>query len=144
MVAGAFILVAGLIDALRDVVGLAMQVIFEAELVPMEAILLITDSLDGRAHSRFDFGLRAGRPFSVHINTLAADFAREHDQLGGCQRFTGDARLRVFRQEQIDDGIRNLVGDFVRMAFGNRFAGKQKRRTRHWEQSINCKRRYRL
>ena len=49
LVAGAFVLVAALVDALGDVRGLAVQVILEAGGLPVEAVLLVADALHGGA-----------------------------------------------------------------------------------------------
>ncbi len=125
LVARAFVLVARGVDALRDMGGLAVQPVDEFELLPVEAVLLVADVLDHAAHGLLDLFERAGSPFAVFVNALAADFARQHHQLGGGQGFAGDARLRILRQEKIDNGIRDLVRDLVRMAFGNAFGSEQ-------------------
>ena len=57
---------------------------------------------------------------------LGRDFAGNHDEAGGDQGFAGDAALRVFGQNGVEDGIGNLVGDLVRMAFANRLGRKEK------------------
>ena len=46
LVARAFVLVAAGIDALRDMGGLAVQVVFEGQRLPVEAFLLVADVLD--------------------------------------------------------------------------------------------------
>ena len=91
----------------------------------METILLIADFLDRVAHGGFDFFLRALHPSAIFIDAFAADFAREHHQLRGGQRFARDARFGVFGKEQVDNGVADLVSDFVRMAFGNGFRGEE-------------------
>ena len=48
----------------------------------------------------------------------------DHDA-GLDQGFAGDAPARVGRQDRIEHRIGDLVGDLVRMAFGNRFGGKR-------------------
>ena len=106
--------------------GLAVEVVFEAEGFPMEAVLLVPNALDGRADGRFDLFLRARCPCAIFIDALAADFAGEDDKLGRGQGFAGDAGFGVFRQEEIDDGVGNLVGDLVGMAFGHGFRGEEK------------------
>ena len=53
------------------------------------------------------------------------DFAGDHDQAGGDQRFAGDAAHGVVRQHGVQHGIGNLVGNFIGMALGDRLRGKQ-------------------
>ena len=131
LVAGAFVLVAGGVDALRDMRRLAVQMVLEAGRLPVEAFLLIADALDGVADDLLDLVAGAGRPavrvleLLLVVDRAAADFAADDDPLRGDQRFAGDARLRVLGQEQVDDGVANLVGDLVGMAFGNRFGGEE-------------------
>ena len=125
LVARAFILVVAGIDALRDVRGLAVQAVDEFELLPVEAVLRIADLAHGLAHRRFDLFLRAGRPFAVLEHALAADLTSENHQLGGGQRFAGDPGFGVLGQEQVNDGVGNLIRNLVGMAFGDRFGGKE-------------------
>ena len=58
-------------------------------------------------------------------NALAADFTGQHDELGGGQRLAGDAGLRVFRQEEVNDRVGNLVGNLVGMPFGHGLGGEE-------------------
>ncbi len=60
----------------------------------------------------------------VHVRA-GGDFAGDDCQAGGDKRFAGDAALGVVLHDLIEDGIRNLVGNFVRMAFGNGLGRKQ-------------------
>ncbi len=53
------------------------------------------------------------------------DFAGQHDQAGGHQRFAGDTGQRIGRQQRIHDGIGDLVGDLVRVSHGDRLGGEQ-------------------
>ena len=125
LIAGAFILVAAGVHALRDMRGLAMQAVDEFKLFPVETVLFIADLADGFAHGGLDFRQGARRPFAVFIHALAADFTGQDHQLRGGQCLAGDARLGVFRQKQIDDRIRNLIRDLVGMTFGNALGSKQ-------------------
>ena len=43
----------------------------------------------------------------------------------GHERFAGDARALVLRQDRVEHGIGDLVGDLVRVAFGNGFGGEE-------------------
>ena len=110
---------------------LAVQMVFEARGLPVEPGLLVADALDRVADDLLDLVARAGRP-AVRVGELlfvidaaAADLAAEDDPLGGDHRLAGDARLGILGQEQVDDGVADLVGDLVGMAFGNRFRGEQ-------------------
>ena len=53
------------------------------------------------------------------------DFASQDDDAGLDQGFAGDAGLGVFSNNGVQHGIGNLVGDFIRMPFGNGFRGEQ-------------------
>jgi hypothetical protein len=97
------------VDALRDMRRLAVEIVLEAEALPVEALLLVADPFHRRADGRLDLFPGARRPFAIFVDALAADLAGEHDELGRGQRLAGDARLRVLGQEQVDDRIGNLV-----------------------------------
>jgi hypothetical protein len=59
--------------------------------------------------------------FAIVDVCFGGDFARYHDQPGRDQGFAGDARGRIVGQDGVENGIRYLVGNLVRMALGNRF-----------------------
>jgi hypothetical protein len=40
------------------------------------------------------------------------------------ESLAGNARLRVFGEDCVENGVGNLVGNFVRMSLGNRFRGE--------------------
>ena len=92
----------------------------------MEALLLIADALDRLADHAGDLVLDPGRPVAglVH-DPLAADFAGEDDLLRRHQGLAGDPGLGVLGEEQVDDGVGNLVGDLVGVAFGHGFGGEE-------------------
>src|SRR3546814_12987916 len=75
--------------------------------------------------SRLDLLERARRPGVILEHALAADLAREHDELRRRQRLARHARFGVLRQEQVDDRIRNLVGDLVGMTLRHAFGGEK-------------------
>ena len=58
------------------------------------------------------------------MNLLVIRFGRGRDLAGDDrhagleQRLAGDACMRVFGQDGVEDGIRHLVGHLVRVAFG--------------------------
>ena len=60
------------------------------------------------------------------------ELAGNHDQLIGDQRLAGHLGRRFARQEGIEDGVRNLVGEFVGMAFRNRLRGGGEGDWRHY------------
>jgi hypothetical protein len=51
---------------------------------------------------------------------LGGDLAGDDDEAGGHQRLAGDAGMLVDGQDGVEDGIGNLVGDLVGMAFADR------------------------
>jgi hypothetical protein len=126
LIARAFVLVAALVDALRDMRGLSVQVAGEFGGLPVEAFLFIADVPHRLADNRLDLplGLRGEMATGI-LDTGAADLAREHDALGRGKGFAGDARFRILGQEQIYDGVGNLIADLVGMTFGHRF-GREK------------------
>src|SRR3546814_3581556 len=70
---------------------LAVEIILEAQRLPVEAVLLVADLLHRAAHGGLDLVECARRPGAILINALAADLARQHDELGRGQRFARDA-----------------------------------------------------
>src|SRR3546814_11735116 len=95
------------------------DLILGAQRFPVETVLFVADLLHRPADGGLDLVKRTRRPGAIFIDALAAEPARQHDELGRGQRIARDARLRVFRQEQIDDRIRKLVRNLVGMPFGH-------------------------
>ena len=56
---------------------------------------------------------------------LGRDLARDDHQAGRRQGFRRHAAVRILLQAGIENGVGDLVGNFVRVAFGNGFRGKQ-------------------
>ena len=133
LVAGALIFVAAGIHALRNFGGLAVQMVLEGQRLPVEAVLLIADFAHRAAHRFLDFFLRAGGPAGVFrpvgivgvVHRGATDLAREDNTLRGRHGLASHACFGVLGQHQIDDRIRNLVGNLVGMAFRNAFGSEQ-------------------
>src|SRR5690606_14418613 len=98
--------------------------------LPVEALLLVADLLDGGAGHLFDL-LLVHRAGFRHQAARAADFAGDHHAVGGGQRLAGHTGIGVFLQEEVQHSVGNLVADLVRMTFGNRLTGEQIGRTRH-------------
>src|SRR5450631_2210388 len=115
LIARAFILVAGGIDALRDVGGLGVQKHLDLRGLPVKSILLITDILNRAARRGF---------YRVLAYRGAAHFAGDDDTVGCRQGLAGDPRLigidtslRAFTKKKIHDFIGNPVAYLIRMAF---------------------------
>jgi hypothetical protein len=53
------------------------------------------------------------------------NFAGDHGQAGGHQGLAGNTALGVYLHDFIENRIGNLVGNLVRMAFGDGLRGKQ-------------------
>ena len=71
-------------------------------------------STDHVAHQVFEIDPRFG-----------GDLAGDDRDTGLDQRFAGDARALVLREHGVEHRVGNLVGDLVRMAFGDGFGGEQ-------------------
>ena len=130
LVAGALVLVAGRVDALRNVGRLRVQMNFDARLLPMKAGLLVSDVLDCEPGHMGEIVARQRR--------RPAGFAGNDDAIGGRKRLAGDAHpARVpaepgrLVEKRIDDFIGNAIAHLVRMAFGYQFAGEKKTCARH-------------
>ena len=59
----------------------------------------------------------------VHIG-LGAHFARHDHQTGGAEGLACHFREGVATQELVEDGVGNLVGNFIGVPFGHRFRCK--------------------
>ena len=138
LVAGAFVFLALLflgVDAHGDVGRLAVQQHFDVGAMVGKAALVVTDILH---HAARDFGDQLAiddrRPVDL-AEQLAAAFAGDDDLIGRAQRLAaepgidqaviGDAELDVPLDESVENGVRDLVADLVRMAFRHRLAGEQ-------------------
>ena len=111
LVAGAFVLVAGGVDADGDVGGLRVDQDLDVGLLPVKAFLLVADVLHRLTRRSFDqlVGDRLGTP----------DLTRQHELVGRRQRFDSNAGIRVMAEIKIDDSVGNAVADLVWMALGN-------------------------
>jgi hypothetical protein len=56
---------------------------------------------------------------------IRRDFAGNHDQPGRYQRFACDTSGAILRKDRVEDGVRNLVGYFIWMAFGYGFRSEE-------------------
>ncbi len=67
------------------------------------------------------------------VDVLARrQLAGDDDQPGRDQRLAGDAALRVVRERCVEDGVRDLVGDLVRVTLGHRLGREQEAPRGHW------------
>src|SRR5208283_542879 len=84
--------------------------------VAVEAVegVVVADGLDRAADDLLKVDIGFG-----------GDFSGDDYQAGCGQSFAGDAAGGVFGEAGVQDGVRNLVGDLVGMAFGYRFRGKK-------------------
>jgi hypothetical protein len=99
-----------------DVAGLLVDAGDDGAGVAVEAVegVVVADGLDGAT----DYLLE------VDVG-LGGDFSGDDYQAGGGEGFTGDTAIGVFGEAGVEDGIGNLVGDLIGMAFGYGFRGKQ-------------------
>ena len=111
LVARALLLAVGGVDALGDVLGLAVDVVVDPERRPVEALLLVADVAHALAHDLLDPRQHVARP--PH---LAAD----HHPVGRREGLAGDPRLRIDVEEGVEHRIGDPVADLVRMPLGYR------------------------
>ena len=104
------------IDAHRDIRRLRIDRRDDRTGVRVESVLRVgvADLRDRVAHDLLEVNVSLGR-----------DLAGNHHQPGAGECFAGHAAHGVLRQAGIKNGIGNLVGNLVRMAFGNGFRRKQ-------------------
>ena len=116
LVARALVLVAGGVDADRDVGRLLVDEDLDVRGLPVESVLLVADVPHRIPGDVLDRGV---------IDVVrSAHLARDDDAVGRAERLHRHARLRVGRQEGVDDGVGNPVADLVRMTFRHGFAGE--------------------
>ena len=114
--AGVEVVVAGVVDALGDVVALLVVADHHRAALVVDAVLgvVVADPLDRVARDLDVVDVRVGR-----------DLAGEDDQAGVAQGLGGDARARILLEDRVEDGVGDLVGDLVGVAFGDRFGGEE-------------------
>ena len=114
------------VGAQRNVGALAVDVGDNAAGVAVKAVLgaVIADGADDLARRAGDVNIAIGR-----------DLAHDVDKTGGAGRLAGDAGTGVLRQDGVEDGVGDLVADFVGMPLGDGF-GREKN-LGHWEKPPN-------
>src|SRR6185437_13265032 len=116
LVAGALVFGLLAIHALVDVRRLLADQVDHAAGGAVEADVagVVADVDDHLAGDRLEVDPRIG-----------GDLAGDDRHAGLDHGFAGHARARVLRDDRVEHGIGDLVGDLVRMAFGDRFGGEQ-------------------
>ncbi len=129
LVARALILVAGRVDALRDIGGLGVKQHLDVGLAPMEPFLLVADVFDR---------LTGGLDDLLVGDSGTANFARNDHPVGRGERLAGDAdligvdaRLAALAEEEIDDFVRNPVAHLVGVPLRHGFTGELVIQTSH-------------
>ncbi len=56
---------------------------------------------------------------------LGADLAGDEREAGGHERLASDTPVGVVLEDRIEDGVRDLVGELVRVALGDRLRGEE-------------------
>ena len=109
------------VGAQRNVGALAVDVGDDSAGVAVKAVLgaVIADGADDLARRAGDVHVAAGR-----------DLAHDVDKTGGAGRLAGNAGTGVLRQDGVEDGVGDLVADFVGMPLGDGF-GREKN-FGHW------------
>ncbi|MNZ56764.1 hypothetical protein D3C78_747170 [compost metagenome] len=116
LVAGALIFGLGAVDTLVDVGGLLANDVEDAAggAIETDVGAVVADVDDDLAHQLFQVDPGGG-----------GDFTGDDGDTGLDQGFAGDAGVLVLGNDGVEDGIGDLVGNLVRMAFGHGFGGKQ-------------------
>ena len=112
------------IDARGDIGRLGVEQNLDLAVLPVEAVLLVADVVDGVAGQ-----IASTRPSRLR----PTHFAGDDDAIGRCQRLAGGTNapgietfLGAFPIERVDDFVRDAIADLVRMTFGNGLAREQK------------------
>ena len=93
-------------DGGENAAGIAVEAVFG---------LVVADTVDDVTDGLLD----------VYIGVFRTDFAADDDQAGRAEGLAGHLGIGVLAEEFVEDGVGDLVGHFVRMAFGNGFGSKQ-------------------
>src|SRR5579859_2880644 len=113
----AVLLFVRMVDALRDVRRLLVDRDDDAAGVGVESVL--------RARVADLTHALANEPRNVDVVGFRRDLAGDDDQAGRDERLAGDAALRIVGEDGVEDGVRQLVGDLVRMTLGDGFGGER-------------------
>ena len=104
-----------LVDALGDVGRLLGEQVGDEDLVGVEDVVVVhvADLADGGADDFLEVDLGLGGEFAGDDDVVALD-----------QGLAGDARETVLREAGVEDGVRDAVGDLVRVALPDGFGGE--------------------
>ena len=140
LVAGAFLVAAFLllgVDAHGDIRRLAVQQHLDVGAIVGEPILVVADVLHHLARGFRDQLAVDHRLVAVFVEQrrLAAALAGDDDLVRRAQSlaaksgihfaFVGDAELEIVLKECVENGVGNLIADFVGMSFRHRLAREQ-------------------
>jgi len=97
---------------------LLLEINLDQRMVRVETDLfrVVADVADRVANRALDVELRMSGHLSDH-----------HAESLGDGRLAGDAGVRVLRQHPIEDGIGDLIANFVGVTLGDRFGGHEER-----------------
>jgi hypothetical protein len=119
LVAGALFEVQALafVHTLRDVGRLLVVSDEYGATLVVDAVVgvVVADLLDGVADNLLEVDHRIG-----------GDLTGQDHEARVAQRLGADARVLVLREQRVEHGVGNLVGNFVRVAFGNGLGREQK------------------
>ena len=117
LVAGPLLLLGLAHDTPVDVGRLLVNGRHHAARVAVEAVLAlrVADAVDDATR----------HALHVHVR-LRAHLARHDHQSRGAERLARHLRIGVVTQEFVQNGVGNLIGDFIGMPLGHRFRCKQK------------------
>ena len=112
LVPGALLVALGFVDALGDVGRLLVDAGQDAAGFVVEAVMGagVADLADRVADDLLEIGV-----------ALRGDLAGDEHHAGRGYRLAGDAALGVLGQQGVEDGVRDLVADFVGVSIGDRF-----------------------
>ena len=116
LVGAALLELKGLVDAHGDVGGLLVDGGHHRAGAVVEAVgrVGVADALHGAADDGGDVGV-----------VLGGDLAHHGDNTGGGEGLTGHVGIGIVGQNVVQDGIGDLVADFVGVALGDGLRGKQ-------------------
>ena len=104
------------VHALSDIVGLLVIAHEHGATLVVNAVfgVVVADALQNFA-----------REPNVVNRSVGGDFAGQNDETGIAERLSGHTAHRILSQTRIENGVGNLVGDFIRMAFAHRLRGEK-------------------
>ena len=114
---GVEVVVARMVHALCDVVRLLVIANHHGATLVVDAVfgVVVADALDRVARDLDVVDVRVGR-----------DLAGQHHEAGVRQRLGSDARAWILLEDRIENGVGNLVGHLVGVAFRDGFGSEEK------------------